>query len=237
MAPPVPEGTRAAIIDQLYTNYPNEDFTTQVTQDLEDYGFSVDVYQGNDVTVDLYRNLPAYNYQLIIFRGHSGSIGSSSQNVQSIIGTYLFTNESFNRLKYTKERLDGELTPAFVNTGDPVYFAIGPEFITHSMWGRFNNTVVIVDGCSCLYNYDLAQAFTSKGVSSYLAWDHTVDLDYVDEATITLIENLCSKSLPIQEAVDLTMATNGADPKHGAVLKFYPSQNGTRTLKELIEET
>lgn len=93
---------------------------------------------------------------------------------------------------------------------------------------------VIVAGCSCLYNEDLAQALTQKGASAYPAWDATVDLDYLDKATVTLIENLCSKRLPVSKAVDLTMATKGPDPKHGAVLKYYPPQSGGKTLKELI---
>ena len=43
----------------------------------------------------------------------------------------------------------------------------------------------------------------------------------VDQATMTLVENLCSERLPINEAVVLTMATKGPDPKHDAVLKYY----------------
>ena len=233
---PVPEGTRAAIVDQLYSNSPDEDFTTKVTEDLEGFGFKVDVYQGDDVTVDLYRNLPIYDYQLIIFRAHSGAISPNPEgDVAPTTGTYLFTNEPFNRMKYTRERLADELSPAYVEKGDPVYFVIGPKFITHSMNGDFNNTVVIVDGCSCLHFDDLAQAFTSKGASCYLAWDHSVELDYVDEATTSLVENLCSKGLPAKEAVDHTMATIGPDPEWGAVLKYYPAQSADKTLQELIQ--
>ena len=237
ITPPIPEGTSAAIVDQLYSNYPNEDFTTNVTEDLEDCGFKVDIYQGDDVTVDLYRNLPAYDYELIIFRAHSGVIGPNPEHpdVESRTGIYLFTNEPFNRMKYTGEMLADELSPAYVLKGDPVYFAIGPKFITHSMNGNFNNTVVIVDGCSCLYDDDLAQAFTSKGASCYLAWDFSVDLDYVDEATISLVANLCSEGLPVKEAVDHTMATIGPDPEWGAVLKYYPAQSADKTLQELIQ--
>jgi len=237
ITPPIPEGTSAAIVDQLYSNYPNEDFTSNVTENLEGFGFSVDVYQGDDVTVDLYRNLPAYDYELIIFRAHSGVIGPNPEHpdVESRTGTYLFTNELFNRMKYTRERLADELSPAYVLKGDPVYFAIGPKFITHSMNGNFNNTVVIVDGCSCLHFDDLAQAFTSKGASCYFAWDFSVELDYVDEATISLVENLCSKGLPVKEAVDYTMATIGPDPEWGAVLKYYPAQSADKTLQELIQ--
>jgi len=236
ITPPIPEGTSAAIVDQLYSNYPNEGFTTNVTEDLEDFGFKVDVYQGDDVTVDLYRNLPIYDYQLIVFRVHSGTISPNPEgDVEPTTGTYLFTNEPFNRMKYTRELLGDELAAAYVLKGDPVYFVIGPKFITRSMNGNFNNTVVIVDGCSCLHFDDLAQAFTSKGASCYLAWDHTVELDYVDEATTSLVENLCSKGLSVKEAVDHTMATIGPDPKWGAWLKYYPAQSADKTLQELVQ--
>jgi hypothetical protein len=43
-----------------------------VTKELEDYGFEVDVYQGDNITVDFYRRLPTYGYRLIVFRAHSG---------------------------------------------------------------------------------------------------------------------------------------------------------------------
>lgn len=235
ITPTITEGTRAAIVDQLYTSYPNEDFTTKITQDLEDFGFQVDLYQGDDITVDLFRNLPAHNYKLIIFRGHSGAVASNPQDLESIIGTYLFTNEPFNPMKYTRERLKDELAPARVGEGYPYVFAIGPKFIINTIKGNFDNAIIIVDGCSCLYDKDLAQAFTQKGASAYLAWDATVDLDYVDEATMTLIQNLCSERLPVNKAVDLTMAIVGPDPKYGAVLEYYPPQRGAKTLKQLIQ--
>ena len=38
----------------------------------------------------------------------------------------------------------------------------------------------------------------------------------------------------MKEAVDSTMVVIGPDPKHGAVLKYYPSDIGGKTLKELI---
>lgn len=231
--PPIPKGTRAAIVDQLYANYPNKDFTTKITQEFEDYGFKVDLYQGDDITVDLYRNLPTYGYKIIVFRAHSGSIAPDPQDPTTIIGTYLFTNEPYTEIKYPKEQLNDEISRARVTENHPDFFAIGPKFITHSMKGNFNDAVVIIAGCSCLYDNDLAQAFIQKGASAYLTWDATVNLDYVEQATISLIENLCSERLPVNKAVDLTMATNGADPKHGASLKYYPPQSGAKTLKEL----
>jgi hypothetical protein len=138
-------------------------------------------------------------------------------------------------MKYTRERLEDEIAPARVRQDYPYVFAIGSKFITNSTKGNLDNAVVIVDGCSCLYDDDLAQAFVDKGASSYLAWDATVDLDYVDEATISLIENLCSEKITIGEAVDLTMAQKGPDPKYGAVLKYYPQETANKTLKQLIQ--
>ena len=47
-----PATLKAAIIDQLYTSYPNQTFTNKITQYLENYGFQVDMYQGNDITIN-----------------------------------------------------------------------------------------------------------------------------------------------------------------------------------------
>lgn len=224
---------KAAIIDQLYSfGYSNEDFIQQTTQELEDYGVEVDLYQGDEVTVDFYRKLPSLGYKLIIFRAHSGLIHADES--KAIMKTCIFTNEPYNRGKHRSEQLKEEVAMARVSEGEPFYFAIGPTFITDSMKGQFHNTVIIVTGCSCLYLNDLAQAFIDKGASAYLAWDRTVDLDYVDEATMSLVENLCSEGFTLKKAVDLTMATKGPDPKYHATLRCYPAKSGDKTLKQLI---
>jgi hypothetical protein len=102
------------------------------------------------------------------------------------------------------------------------------------MEGKFDNTVIIMMGCSCLYLEDLATAFIDQGASTYLGWDVSVGLDYVDEATPILITNLCTKGMTIKEAVDETMAEVGADPDYHACLKYYPAKSGSQTVKELI---
>ena len=51
---------KAAIIDQLYILRPNQAFIDEATGVLEDYGFSVDLYQGDEVTVDFFRELPSH---------------------------------------------------------------------------------------------------------------------------------------------------------------------------------
>jgi len=226
------EELTAAIIDQLYAfDHPNQEFIERATDTLESYGFKVDLYQGDEVTVDLYRGLPRHGYEFIIFRAHSGLIKAKGEKV---IKTSLFTSEGYSRIKYVREQLNEELVKASVGKGYPFYFAIDSKFITRRMEGQFDDTVIIVTGCSCLALEDLAQAFIDKGASAYLAWDHTVGLDYVDDATIALIRNLSSERLTVEEAVVKTMEEKGPDPKWGAVLKYYPAQSANKTIAELI---
>ena len=86
---------RAAIVDQLGTLFPNQAFIEQTTRELEEYGFKVDVYPGDSVTVDLYRELPALGYKLIVFRIHSGLLGADPKVINRtccIASTIVHTN-------------------------------------------------------------------------------------------------------------------------------------------------
>ncbi len=46
---------KAAIIDQLYLLEPNPAFIAGATAILESHGFTVDLWQGKEITVDFYR--------------------------------------------------------------------------------------------------------------------------------------------------------------------------------------
>jgi hypothetical protein len=226
-----PAQLRAAIVDQLYSLQPNEAFIDEVTGQLEDCGFEVDLYQGDEITVDFYRQLPGYGHELIIFRAHSGLIGSEEERIER---TCLFTNEPYSETRHVAEQLADHLAMARVDEYHPWVFGIGDEFVARSMEGEFDDTVIIMMGCSCLYLEDLAEAFINKGASTYLAWDVTVDLGYVDGATPILVEKLCSKELSVRKAVAETMAEKGPDPNYGAVLKYYPAITGSQTIAALI---
>jgi hypothetical protein len=233
----------AAIIDQLSSLQENQGFTANVTRELEDYGFQVDLYQGNNVTVDFYRQLPTYGYKLIIFRAHSGILG---QDGEIIPRTVLFTNEDYTESRYALEQVYEQLTMGGACQGCPMMFGITPEFVRAQsvfdqgtdMNGEFDGTVIIVMGCSGIALLDMAQAFIDKGASMYLAWDRSVELYYVDNATTYLINQLCSKGLSVRDSIDSTMAEAGPDPNYGAELQCYytpGSHDGDKTLKELIE--
>lgn len=222
---------KAVIVDQLSSIRENEDFLGNVTEELEDYGFEVDLYQGVNVTVDFYRQLTAHGYKLIIFRAHSGLL---AKDEVTIAQTTLFTNEEYSWSAHYPEQLDDRLVMARVGEGYPMVFGIPPKFISESMKGEFDDAVVIMMGCSGLFLRDLAEAFVDKGASLYVAWNGSVELYYVDEATPHFLRQLCSGNLTIEEAVDSTMDVIGSDPKHKSGLEYYPSEGGDKKLEELI---
>ena len=103
------------------------------------------------------------------------------------------------------------------------------------MESRFNDTVIIMMGCYCFYIDDLAQAFIEQGASAYVGWDGNVGLSYVDEATISLVDNLCVQNMTIAHAVDKTMAEIGPDPHWHAHLKYYLAKSRDKTIDKLIQ--
>jgi len=230
--PPIDRPVSAAIIDQLSPMYPNEAFIRDARSELEDCGFTVDIYSGDQITVNFFRTLTSHNYDLIILRAHSGLLGVDPQVTNRV---WLFTNEEYNSGRYVPEQLANRLTYGKVTDSGTWVFALSAEFINESVTGEFNNTVVVMMGCSGLYRMDLAEAFVDRGASVYLGWDGSVVLDYVDRATGVLLDKLCSEELTITAVVTETNDQVGFDPQHGARLRYHPVSAYSQTLFDLIE--
>lgn len=221
---------RAAIVDQLSVLGENEAFISAVTGELEDFGFEVDLYQGEEITVEFYRKLPTHGYRVIVFRTHSGILEEGEQVHEK---TTIFTNEEFDWKKHQADVWHDRLFMAGIDDTRPRVFSIAPKFIRESMQGSFDDTVIIMMGCAGIYLPDLAEAFMAKGASAYLAWDASVLLDYVDGATEHLVKQLCSDGATVREAVASTMAARGPDPQYEAELQYYPPRIGGKTLADL----
>ncbi len=225
---------KAAIIDQLYLLEPNPSFIDNATQILEAYGFTVDLWQGADVTVDFYRKIPAMDYKLIVFRVHSGLLMSLEGNeARPLNTTYLFTAENYTTTKYVADQLTDKVSNAMMYEKYPLVFAVNSAFIK-SASGRFDNTVVLLLGCESYYYDDMPAAFIEKGASAYVGWSTVVSLKHVDKAALDLLDNLCTAELTLADSISRTMADLGRDPSFGAYLKYYPSARGDKTIRELI---
>ena len=216
---------RAAILDQLDLSYPNPEFVRAATSTLEDSGYEVDYYRGPEVTVELYRRLPQLDYDVVIFRVHSGLVAevdesSGSETLTDYVS--LFTGEPYSESKYTREVREGPLGIASQFEGGPQYFGVGPSFVESEMKGRFDDTLVILMGCDGLRSSKTAEAFLSRGARGFVSWDKPVTAEHTDAATERLLQHLFIDKLDLKKAVEQTSDEVGTDPTFGSRLLVYP---------------
>jgi hypothetical protein len=220
-----PESKRAAIVDQLGLTQPNPTFAQTATDMLEQAGYLVDYYPGEQVTVDFYRDLPSHNYDLLILRVHSAiATGTDANTGEEIETEYLglFTGEPFDATRYPKGQLKG-LGKAGYYEGAPPLFGIASDFIRYSMRGGFGGATVLMMGCDGLTMDATAKAFVDKGAKAVVGWSGRVSASHTDAATEQLLGHLLMERLPTGDAVAQTMAEVGPDPTYGSTLRLYPS--------------
>lgn len=210
---------RAAIIDQLSLTYPNPDFSETVTDVLEEAGYAVDYYAGEDVAVDFYRDLPTHGYDLLLLRVHAARrpevLASKLPDEAS-----LFTSEFYSRTAHVEEQEDLRLVKVSYSEGaDEVFFGIRSDFITSSMRGDFDGATVVLMGCDTLRGAATAQAFIEKGADAVVGWSDLVSAVHTDEATERLLQKVALDGLPTAEAVEQTMEEVGPDPVFGSTLR------------------
>jgi hypothetical protein len=229
---------RAAILDQLSLYLPNQAFIENSIQILTKAGFNVVYYGENEVTVDFFRRLPSLGYKLIIMRVHSGLMFKENKITKNVT---FFTSEPYSTTKYVMEQLRDEVVPAIVSftptfmENQPVYFAITPEFVRSSMEGGFENTVIIMMGCNGLTYTPMAEALIQRGALVYIGWNLPVSIDYVDNATLHLLNGLIAERRTILDAVMATRNEIGPDPNYDAELVFYPTTVEVRNFTLRVE--
>jgi len=226
---------KAAIIDQLHDIQPNPPLINGCKETLEANGYSVDVWQGKEITVDFYEDLPEYAYNLIIFRAHLGILCMvNDSEVLPVETTCLFTDESYSTARHVPEQMLDRVYEGVMLENYPSVFTIGPRFVKENMNGSFKDTAILMMGCSSLYSDDLAESFIKKGASLYMGWSATVTLDYVDTVISHIVAALCDEKLPLNRATSLIMRSSGPDPYYNARLKYFPLKSGGHTLPDLI---
>lgn len=211
----------AAIVDQLSLTQRNPDFVNAASSVLEQAGYVVDCYPGQEVTVDLYSNLPTRGYDLILLRVHSGM----AQNLGRSTGyVSLFSGEQFSETKYAREISVGLLGRASYYDGGSQYFGIVPAFIQSMMVGKFDGATVVLMGCHGLHTANTARALIDKGAKAVVGWSGRVSASQTDLATEHLLRHLLTDGLSLREAVNQAMAEVGPDPSYGSALLVYPSE-------------
>jgi hypothetical protein len=211
---------RAAIVDQASLTHPNEEFVALASASLEAADYQVDVYSGAEITVGFYKDLATHGYRLIVFRTHSSDIDPTGE-----IG--LFTSELYREDRWVMEQAQGRLAYGHTipDAQGPSYFAIVPAFIREEMRGRFNDTLLIIGGCSTLASPELAEAFLDRGASAVVGWDDVVDLAHNDRGVLRLLLAIVGEKMSVEEAVRRTMIDIGPDPVYHSWPAAYINQD------------
>ncbi len=217
--------SKAAIVDHLSTSWPNPAFVKECTAILEGAGYKVDYYKGDDVTVEVYRNLSTHGYKLIILRVHSAYI-------PEYLSLAMFTSEPYTKQRYVYEQFrnrvaSGYLTP--YKKGDPKYLVITDKFVRFNMKGSFDGAVVVMMGCTGVKKC-AANAFVQKGARAYIGWNGSVSASHTDRATIHLLRQLLEEDHSVNAAVMQTMKTVGPDPRYKSTLLYWPIKAGNFSI-------
>jgi len=203
---------KAALIDALHCNHPNEWFTESLNKTLSQAGFKVDIYQGEVVTVDFLKKLPS-GYDLIILRMHS-ALSSSNQ-------LYFFTAEPYSVGKYTQEQYFQLVKKAYVSNESSPVFAVNWGFIKVYMVEKFEGVLVIAMGCDGTLDSLFIQQLIDQGAIGYIAWNGPVSISHSDKAILYLVQVLYVKKLSLTVAVQETNSQVGEDPYWGTLLECY----------------
>jgi hypothetical protein len=228
----VPESysTKAAIVDQLSLTLPNRTFVEESTSIMKSAGYSVDYYAGEQVTVGFYRNLPTLDYGLILLRVHSVAdalVGNEFKETQ----VCFLSSEMYSQSKYVWEQLADQVVQAsYVVSQPPFYFAVSPKFVSSSMNGAFQRTVVVMMGCKGLSDVGMGEAFVKKGAKAYVGWEGSVLASHTDIATVHLLQRLLVENQTLGDAVLGTMEDVGRDPAYKSQLGYYPLDAGHQTV-------
>jgi len=227
---------KAALVDHLSLTFPNQSFIDNTTEILEQAGYTVDYYPGEEVTVEFYKNLPTHGYELIILRVHSSATELQEKEfVESPVA--FFTSEPYSQTKYVYEQLTDQLVVAYYAMPESsYYFAIQPEFIAANAKGRFQNTIIVTMGCEGLTNTRMAEAFVEKGAKAYIGWSQSVSASHTDQAIIYLLTHLLTEKQTIEQAVENTMEEVGPDPAYNSVLLYYPLKSRNYVIPDTAEE-
>ena len=221
--------SKALILDQLYNDFPNEEFQNTAKEYLVATGYDVDIITTQDITVEFYKNLPKMNYKFVVVRSHGVADEFNHNEVA------LFTGEKYAENSYILEQLSGtvkkgtplidlifkqseqesknwiktaenqyELTsPAeVIDNSQDEYFLISPKFIKESMNGDFANTVFFLGGCETIAEPSFAKSLVDRGASLVVGWDSPVGWIDNDRIMLRFLQHYLIDKYDIDQAID-----------------------------------
>lgn len=246
---------KAAIIDQLSNDIPNQYFQNTASKLLEDAGYHVDLYKNEDITFDFYKKLPSLNYEYVVIRSHAVHGNPEYPSPK------LFTSEPYTTEKYIGEQLFGQIhrghfegesseVTAHLELGDTdlnkenftmkisldenkdvlqdttkQYFIFGANTVNGLMKGTFPDSTIIMGGCNTLDSTELAEAFVARGASTVIGWKGWVNSRVNDSAMLSILEETLTNGLDAKDAVEKIKQDLVQPPDSKADLLIYSKQS------------
>ena len=217
---------KAGIIDGL-REFSGEAFINETIGIFEDAGYRVEVFNPDEVTVELYRSLPSKGYDIIVMRVHCGPLNDVLADGTKIPrGTVFFTTEEYD-LKTYRTLQEKNLLAIGDIRGEPekYYFTIPPWFFETEAPGYFDNSTIILDSCYGFYSQAplvMADTLIRKGAKEFIGWNGEVQAEHTDRAVIELLKGMLKQNLDTREAVEKVRNLIGPDPFYQSQLYIYP---------------
>lgn len=221
---------RAAIINMLHSDLPNPNFEETSMKLLKNAGYQVDLYRTDEATIELYKQLPKLNYDIILFRTH----GLPEGNIEA--SASIFSGEIYKVENYKEDQWFARVGKAVPITyqelglrdgweglGNRTYFTIGSKFVQESMDGKFSDTTILIAGCDALSGTLLANAFVSKGASIVIGWDGLISSSDNDKGILLVLEEIVNGTTP-EYVPKKVMEQISVNPEYPAELRMYTSR-------------
>lgn len=216
---------RAIIVDQLSLSQPNPQFAEEATALLERAGYEVVYVPGEQVTVELYRRLPTYGYDIVLLRTHAGRRIDDGKLTDY---AHLFTGEPYSTSRYVDEQRDGYLRVVAYDEAaieaDETFFGIPESFVSEHMLGDFDGATAVLMGCDVLRASALADAFVERGAGAVVGWDDQVSASHTDAATLAMLRGVIDEGLSVEAATTAAASELGPDPYYGAELVAHAGE-------------
>ncbi len=211
-----PPSPLAVIVDGLSIDYPNPQLINDTRVILGKAGYRTELYQGLNVTVELYSKLASLRPKLVLLRIHGGVLMYEGQRT----GGVGFFAEPYQEGKYPASVLH------YLGIGKPFlsskeYFVATFVYLRDFMQGQFEGTTVIVMSCNSLEDEAMAKVFTDKGASAYIGWTGSVTPEHMDKAGLLVLRKMLEKKMNAEEAVAQVSSELGPDPFYRGELDIY----------------
>lgn len=204
---------RATLVDGLGTVYPHPSFVDKLRSIMNDSGYGFDYIPEGAATLDFFFNLPSQGYSIIILRveGVSIRVGDASP-----VG--FATADQIADSQRVSDQVRNDL--GVIQANGHTYFAMTPKAVSKLMCGQFQGTTILVMSCNSLGDPSLAQAFISKGASSFIGWNGSVTIAH-DDRVFTALATLLTQGISPSSAVYHASNMYGPDPIWGGTISSY----------------